>query len=66
MLLTGPAVLPGSTMTEHSGFMQMVDQGVPWYEDLHTVGAQYDFVKVRPGWTMIHPDTGPPMPTWRR
>lgn len=32
----------------HSGFMPMVDQGVPWYEDLHTVGAQYDYLKASP------------------
>ncbi len=34
--------------TEHSGFMPMIDQGVPWYEDLHTVGAQYDYLKASP------------------
>ena len=26
----------------------MVDQGVPWHEDLHTVGAQYDYLKASP------------------
>ncbi len=34
--------------TAHSGFMPMIDQGVPWYEDLHTVGAQYDYLKASP------------------
>lgn len=32
----------------HAGFMPMIDQGVPWYEDLHTVGAQYDYEKSSP------------------
>ena len=32
----------------HSGFLPMVDQGVPWHEDLHTVGAQYDYLKDSP------------------
>jgi len=31
--------------TAHSGFMPMIDQGVPWHEDLHTVGVQYDYLK---------------------
>jgi hypothetical protein len=34
--------------TEHAGFLQMVDQGVPYMVDLHTVGAQYDFLKSSP------------------
>ena len=34
--------------TAHSGFLPMVDQGVPWHEDLHTVGAQYDYLKSSP------------------
>ena len=29
----------------HAGFLPMVDQGVPFYEDLHTVGVQYDYRK---------------------
>ncbi len=33
---------------QHAGFLQMVDQGVPFGEDLHTVGAQHDFVKSSP------------------
>lgn len=33
---------------QHSGFLQMVDQGVPFGVDLHTVGAQFDFVKGSP------------------
>ena len=44
--------------------MNMVDQGVPWGMDLHTVGDQFDYVKSPPGWTMIRPDTVLPMPTW--
>jgi hypothetical protein len=34
--------------THHAGFMNMVDQGVPWEVDLHTVGDQYDYVKASP------------------
>lgn len=34
--------------TEYAGFLQMVDHGVPYQVDLHTVGAQYDFVKSSP------------------
>ncbi len=34
--------------TDHSGFMPMTDQGVPWHDDLHTVGAQYDYLKASP------------------
>jgi len=34
--------------TAHAGFMPMIDQGVPWYQDLHTVGAQYDYEKSSP------------------
>jgi len=34
--------------TRHAGFMNMVDQGVPWGVDLHTVGDQYDYVKASP------------------
>ena len=33
---------------KHSGFMNMVDQGVPYEVDLHTVGDQFDFVKSSP------------------
>jgi hypothetical protein len=33
---------------EHAGFMDMVDQGVPYMVDLHKVGSQYDFVKSSP------------------
>ncbi|MEN8229275.1 MAG: xanthan lyase [Bacteroidota bacterium] len=33
---------------QHAGFLQMVDQGVPYGMDLHTVGAQFDFVKSSP------------------
>ncbi len=33
---------------QHAGFLQMVDQGVPFGVDLHTVGAQFDFVKSSP------------------
>ena len=32
----------------HAGFLQMVDEGVPYEVDLHTVGAQHDFVKSSP------------------
>ena len=34
--------------TAHAGFLPMVDQGVPYHEDLHTVGAQYDYLKASP------------------
>ncbi len=34
--------------TEHSGFLDMVDQGVPYQMDLHTVGSQFDFRKDSP------------------
>ena len=34
--------------TEYAGFMNMVDQGVPWGMDLHTVGDQFDYVKSSP------------------
>jgi hypothetical protein len=34
--------------TAHAGFLPMVDQGVPFHEDLHTVGAQYDYLKSSP------------------
>jgi len=34
--------------THYAGFMNMVDQGVPWGVDLHTVGDQYDYVKASP------------------
>lgn len=33
---------------QHAGFLEMVDQGVPYGVDLHTVGAQFDFVKSSP------------------
>ncbi|MGW8314322.1 MAG: golvesin C-terminal-like domain-containing protein [Bacteroidales bacterium] len=33
---------------ENSGFLDMVDQGVPYNVDLHTVGSQYDFRKDSP------------------
>ena len=42
---SGPAWFNDS---EHAGFMNMVDQGVPWGVDLHTVGDQFDFVKASP------------------
>jgi hypothetical protein len=32
----------------HAGFMNMVDQGVPYMMDLHTVGDQYDYRKDSP------------------
>lgn len=32
----------------HAGFMPMIDQGVPWHLDIHTVGAQYDYLKSSP------------------
>ncbi|MCK4748541.1 MAG: fibronectin type III domain-containing protein, partial [Bacteroidales bacterium] len=34
--------------TAHAGFLPMVDQGVPYHEDLHTVGAQFDYLKASP------------------
>jgi len=34
--------------TEHAGFLDMVDQGVPYMVDLHKVGSQYDFVRSSP------------------
>ena len=33
---------------QYSGFLHMVDQGVPYQVDLHTVGAQYDFRESSP------------------
>ena len=33
---------------QHAGFMNMVDQGVPYVVDLHTVGDQYDYAKNSP------------------
>ncbi len=33
---------------QYGGFLYMVDQGVPFHEDLHTVGAQFDFRKDSP------------------
>jgi hypothetical protein len=33
---------------QHAGFMNMVDQGVPYGMDLHTVGDQFDFRKDSP------------------
>ena len=33
---------------KHSGFMNMVDEGVPYGMDLHTVGAQFDYAKDSP------------------
>lgn len=33
---------------QHAGFMNMVDQGVPYIMDLHTVGDQYDYRKDSP------------------
>jgi hypothetical protein len=33
---------------KHAGFMNMVDQGVPYGMELHTVGNQFDFVKSSP------------------
>lgn len=32
----------------YAGFLPMVDHGVPWQKDLHTVGAQYDYLKSSP------------------
>jgi len=32
----------------YAGFLQMVDHGVPYGADLHTVGAQHDFMKSSP------------------
>jgi len=34
--------------TEYGGFLDMVDQGVPYLADLHKVGSQYDFLKSSP------------------
>ncbi len=34
--------------TEYAGFLDMVDQGVPWMVDLHKTGSQYDFLKSSP------------------
>ncbi len=34
--------------TGHAGFLDMVDQGVPFGMDLHTVGSQFDFRKDSP------------------
>ena len=34
--------------TQYSGFLNMVDQGVPYGVDLHTVGDQFDFRKDSP------------------
>ncbi len=42
---SGPAWFNDS---EHAGFMNMVDQGVPWGVDLHSVGDQFDYVKASP------------------
>ncbi|MCD4710171.1 MAG: fibronectin type III domain-containing protein, partial [Bacteroidales bacterium] len=33
---------------QHAGFMNMVDQGVPYGVDLHTVGDQFDYEKDSP------------------
>jgi hypothetical protein len=33
---------------KHAGFMNMVDQGVAYGVDLHTVGDQFDYVKASP------------------
>lgn len=33
---------------KHAGFLNMVDQGVPYVVDLHTVGDQFDYVKESP------------------
>jgi len=43
--VSGPAWFNDS---QHAGFMNMVDQGVPWGVDLHTVGDQFDYVKASP------------------
>jgi hypothetical protein len=34
--------------TRYSGFMNIVDQGVPYGVDLHTVGDQFDYLKASP------------------
>jgi len=34
--------------TRYAGFMNMVDQGVPYMMDLHTVGDQFDYLKASP------------------
>ena len=34
--------------THYSGFLNMVDQGVPYMIDLHTVGDQFDYLKASP------------------
>jgi hypothetical protein len=34
--------------TDYAGFMPMLDQGVPWDVDLHTVGHQFDYLKSSP------------------
>jgi hypothetical protein len=34
--------------TRYAGFMNMVDQGVPYMLDLHTVGDQFDYLKASP------------------
>ncbi|MFH0756984.1 MAG: hypothetical protein V2B15_06840 [Bacteroidota bacterium] len=41
----GPACFEDSA---HAGFLPMVDQGVPFHEDLHTVGEQFDYLKSSP------------------
>ncbi|MEZ5071608.1 MAG: fibronectin type III domain-containing protein [Bacteroidales bacterium] len=33
---------------EHSGFLSLVDEGVPWQADLLTVGAQFEFERNKP------------------
>ncbi|MEN8156817.1 MAG: hypothetical protein ABFS10_07695 [Bacteroidota bacterium] len=43
--LGGPAWFEDSA---HAGFLPMVDQGVPYMVDLHTVGAQHDYRKSSP------------------
>jgi hypothetical protein len=43
--VSGPAWFDDSA---HAGFMPMVDRGVPWGLDLHTVGDQFDYEKTSP------------------
>lgn len=43
--VSGPARMKDES---HAGFLNMVDEGVPFFVDIHTVGVQYDFRKDSP------------------
>lgn len=43
--VSGPAWFDDSL---HAGFLPLLDEGVPWGTDLHTVGHQFDFRKDSP------------------